>query len=401
MDGFSSLGDVLEALNRGDFILIVDDPNRENEGDLMIAAEKVTTEKMSFLLQHTSGVVCTAMDAASLKRLEIPLMVPESSDRFKTRFTISVDAAKGVTTGVSASDRGKTARLLADPESLPVDFVRPGHLFPLKATEGGVLKRTGHTEAAVDLTRLAGINPCCVIAEVVNPDYSIARLDDLRIFSRQYSIPITSIDELVRFRRKSEVLVKRISSSRLPTRFGEFIIHVYESLIDNVQHLAVVKGDVYEKQNVMVRVHSECLTGDILLSTRCDCGNQLESSLQIISNIGGGVVVYLRGQEGRGIGLGHKIQAYALQDLGLDTVEANLELGLLVDSREYGIGAQILADLGLTTIRLLTNNPAKYSGLSGFGLKIVERVALPVVLNDENTKYLETKKNKLGHWLNI
>lgn len=401
MSGFSSVGNVLDSLSNGEFVLVVDSPDRENEGDLIMASEMMTAEKMAFMLKHTGGVICVPMPQADLQRLDIPLMVPNSQDRFRTRFTVSVDAAVGTTTGISAADRALTARLLSQPDSIAGDFVRPGHLFPLEATEGGVLKRMGHTEAAVDLARLAGIRPCCVIGEVVNSDYSSARLDNLQILSRKYSIPLISIEDLVAFRRKSEVLVRHISSSRLPSRFGEFIVHVYESLLDGVQHMAVVRGEVYGRENIIVRVHSECLTGDIFSSMRCDCGTQLESSLRIIDQEGLGVMVYLRGQEGRGIGLGHKIKAYALQDEGFDTVDANLELGFVVDSREYGLGAQILADLGLTTIRLLTNNPAKYSGLEGFGLKIVERIALPISLNRENVKYLKTKKNRLGHWLDI
>lgn len=398
---FAEIEAAIEALARGEFVIVIDDADRENEGDLIIAAEKLTAEKMSFLLQHTSGVICTPMSSERLDGLHLPLMVSQNTESHRTAFTVSVDVREGTTTGISASDRAKTICALANPESVAEDFRRPGHIFPLRAKEGGVLKRAGHTEAAVDLARLAGLEPVGVLCEIVNDDYSMARLPQLIKFSQEYAIPLISIADLIRYRRKRENLVKRISTARLPTPFGEFVAMAYASTLDGVEHLALVKGDVAGERDVLVRVHSECLTGDIFGSARCDCGNQLQSALEKIAEEGKGVVVYLRGQEGRGIGLGHKLRAYTLQDGGLDTVEANEELGFPIDSREYGIGAQILADLGLSTIRLLTNNPSKYGGIAGYGLAIVERVPLPPVATKENLNYLKTKKLKLGHQFNV
>ena len=394
---FSEIEVAIDALAKGEFIIVVDDPDRENEGDLIIAAEKMTDEKMSFLLRHTSGVVCAPMSPEKLDALHLPLMVSQNNEAQRTAFTVSVDAWEGTTTGISVSDRTKTALALANPRSTGDDFRKPGHLFPLRAREGGVLKRAGHTEAAIDLMRMAELEPVGLLCEIVNPDYSMARLPELIELSVQHQIPLITIADLIRYRRKQEKLVKCGASARIPTSFGEFRAIAYESIIDGVEHLALVKGEVAGESNVLVRVHSECLTGDIFGSARCDCGNQLQSALEAISKNGSGVLIYLRGQEGRGIGLGHKLRAYTLQDGGLDTVEANEELGLPVDSREYGIGAQILADLGLSTIRLLTNNPSKYGGLAGYGLKIVERVSLPPLATKENLNYLKTKLEKLGH----
>ncbi len=396
-DSFSKIEEAIEAFNRGEFVIVVDDADRENEGDLFLAAEKMTEKKMSFLLQHTSGVVCVPMSSERLDQLHLPPMVNRNTESQRTSFAISVDAFEGTTTGISAADRAQTIVRLADPNSSADDFRRPGHVFPLLVKEGGVLKRAGHTEAACDLAMLAGLEPVSVLCEIVNPDYSMARLPELSVFAKKHHLPLISIADLIQYRRKREKLVKCVSKARIPTPFGEFCAFAYESMLDGVQHLALVRGDVAGERDLLVRVLSECLTGDIFGSARCDCGNQLQSALKAIADEEMGVVLYLRGQEGRGIGLGHKLRAYNLQDEGLDTVEANEKLGLPVDSREYGVGAQILADLGLSTIRLLTNNPSKYGGLKGYGLEIMERVSLPPVATKENLNYLKTKQKKLGH----
>lgn len=397
----NKIEEAVEAIARGEFVIVIDDADRENEGDLIIAAEKMTQEKMTFLLQNTSGVICAPMQAERLNALHLPPMVSHNTESHRTAFTISVDLLEGTTTGISASDRSKTIRALANPASSAGDFRRPGHIFPLQAREGGVLKRAGHTEASVDLALLADLEPVSVLCEIVNPDYSMARLPQLRILAKKWQIPLISIADLIRYRRNREKLVKCVSQARLPTPYGDFTAYAYESVLDGFQHLALVRGDVAGEQNVLVRVHSECLTGDIFGSARCDCGSQLQMALARVAKEGMGVVLYLRGQEGRGIGLGHKLRAYTLQDQGFDTVEANVELGLPIDSREYGIGAQILADLGLSTIRLLTNNPAKYGGLGGYGLSIVERVSLPPVATKDNIDYLRAKQQKLGHQIDL
>lgn len=397
----SEVEKAIQAIARGEYVVVLDDVDRENEGDLILAAEKMTPEKMTFLLKHTSGVVCVALEGSRLDALHLPLMVSQNTESQRTAFTVSVDLKKGTTTGISAEDRTKTVAALADSSLSAEDFCRPGHIFPLRAREGGVLKRAGHTEAAIDLARLAGLEPVGVLCEIVNHDFSMARKEQLVEFARVHGLPIISIADLIRYRRTQENLVKCVSKARLPTSFGEFTVYAYESILDGVQHVALVKGEVAGEKNVLVRVHSECLTGDIFSSARCDCGPQLHRALEKIAEEKLGVLVYLRGQEGRGIGLGHKLRAYNLQDAGLDTVEANLELGLPVDSREYGIGAQILADLGLSTIRLMTNNPAKYGGLTGFGLEVTERVPLPTQITEENINYLRTKQQKLGHLLNL
>lgn len=395
----NTIEEAIQAIQQGEMVVVMDDVDRENEGDLIIAAEKVTTEKLAFIVRHTSGVICMPMENSRLCELDLPQMVPMNTEVHRTAFTVSVDYCHGTTTGISAADRTATIQALISPETAPQDLTRPGHIFPLRAREGGVLKRAGHTEAAVDLARCAGLYPAGVICEIVNDDGSMARGKSLFSFAKEHGLKIITIADLVRYRRKTEKLVKCISQARLPTEAGEFTAHVYESLLDGIQHIALVKGDLAQAENVMVRVHSECLTGDIFASRRCDCGSQLHAALRRVQEEGAGVVVYLRGHEGRGIGLGHKMRAYQLQDNGKDTVEANLELGLPVDSREYGIGAQILADLGVSSMRLLTNNPAKYGGLQGFELTITERVPLISTPNEENQKYLETKKNKLGHLL--
>ncbi|WP_038500865.1 bifunctional 3,4-dihydroxy-2-butanone-4-phosphate synthase/GTP cyclohydrolase II [Chlamydia avium] len=397
---FDSIEQALEDIAEGKFVIVVDEADRENEGDLVIAGEKITVEKMTFLLQHTTGIVCAALDNDRLQQLDIPL-ISNNQCRYNTPFTLSVDAARGITTGVSAADRTRTVELLSSPHSRPEDFVRPGHFFPLASASGGVLKRAGHTEAALDLMRLSHMQPCGVLAELVNEDHTMMRLPQILEFARKHNFSVISVADLIAYRMLSERLIKLVSSARLPTEYGEFNIHVYESILDGVQHIALVKGDIRGKQDVLVRVHSECLTGDILGSSRCDCGKQLKLAMEFISREEQGVIVYLRGQEGRGIGLGHKVRAYALQDCGYDTVDANLELGFPVDSREYGVGAQILFDLGLTTIRLITHNPHKYYGLQGFGLKIVDRIALPIHMSEDNECYLRTKKERLGHWLDV
>jgi 3,4-dihydroxy 2-butanone 4-phosphate synthase/GTP cyclohydrolase II len=397
---FAPVDEVVAAFARGEIVVVVDDEDRENEGDLIMAAEFATPARTAFMVRHTSGVLCVSMPGERLDALELPLMVQSHTEMMGTAFTISVDA-KGVGTGISAEDRARTARVLADPTSTPDALHRPGHIFPLRARAGGVLARAGHTEAGVDLARLASVQPAALLAEVVNEDGSMARLPDLQIFAQEHGLLMTSIADLIEFRRHREKLVRPVSSARMPTAHGDFIAHVYESVLDGEQHLALVRGTVDPATPVLVRVHSECLTGDVFGSRRCDCGQQLDAALERIASEGAGVVLYLRGHEGRGIGLAHKLQAYALQEQGLDTVEANLALGLPVDTRNYGVGAQILADLGVGRLRLMTNNPAKYAGLEGYGLEIVERTPLVVHPGAENLRYLRTKQEKLGHLLEI
>ncbi len=398
---FTKVEQAIAAIGRGELVIVVDDADRENEGDLIAAAEKMTPETMAFMIRHTSGVICMPVEGERLDELRIPLMVADNTESQRTAFTVSVDSRHGVTTGISAADRATTVRAMLDPATTPQDLARPGHIFPLRYREGGVLNRAGHTEAAVDLARLAGLSPAGVLAEVVNDDGSMARGPDLVRFGEEHGLMIISIAHLIRFRRHREKLVRRISEARIPTRHGVFTAHVFESLLDGAEHLALVRGEIAGKENVLVRVHSECLTGDVFGSLRCDCGLQLDLALETIAADGEGVVVYLRGHEGRGMGLGNKLRAYSLQDQGRDTVEANVELGFHADSREYGIGAQILVDLGVTTMRLLTNNPAKRGGLEGYGLEIVERLPLHALPNDENIRYLRTKQEKLGHLLGI
>ncbi|HEX8928288.1 MAG TPA: bifunctional 3,4-dihydroxy-2-butanone-4-phosphate synthase/GTP cyclohydrolase II, partial [Actinomycetota bacterium] len=401
MSPFARIPDAVQAIKQGEMVLVVDDAYRENEGDLIMAAEAATPEKIGFFVRHTSGVIVMPMLGERLDRLELPLMVQHNTEKHRTAFTVSVDAAQGTTTGISASDRATTIRTLIDPETKPSDLLRPGHIFPLRYREGGVLKRAGHTEAGIDLVRLAGRYPAAVLCEVVNPDGSMARLPQLEAFAAEHDLKLISIADLIRYRRQSEKLVRRVAEARLPTQWGDFTAFAYESILDGEQHLALVKGEVAGKEDVLVRVHSECLTGDAFGSLRCDCGAQLEGALRRVAQAGEGVVVYLRGQEGRGIGLAHKLRAYSLQERGRDTVDANLELGLPVDDREYGIGSQILVDLGVTTMRLMTNNPAKYGGLDGYGLRIVERVPLETYPNPENLRYLRTKRERMGHLLEL
>jgi 3,4-dihydroxy 2-butanone 4-phosphate synthase/GTP cyclohydrolase II len=391
----------IEAIARGEMVIVVDSVDRENEGDLIIAAEKMTPEAMAFMIRHTSGVICMPVEGSRLDELRIPLMVAENTESQRTAFTVSVDAKRGTTTGISAGDRCATVHAILDERTRPEDLARPGHIFPLRYRDGGVLTRAGHTEASVDLARMARLRPAGVLAEVVNDDGSMARLPQLEAFAAEHDLQVISIADLVRYRRHREKLVRRVSEARIPTDYGDFTAYVFESLLDGTEHMAFVRGEVAGKDDVLVRVHSECLTGDVFGSMRCDCGLQLDLALRLIAEEGTGVVVYLRGHEGRGIGLGHKFRAYTLQDQGLDTVEANVELGFPPDSREYGIGAQILVDLGVTTMRVMTNNPDKYGGLDGYGLEIVERVPLHVLPNHENIRYLRTKQEKLGHLLEI
>ncbi len=390
--------DAVEALKKGEIIVVVDDEDRENEGDLIMAAEFVTSEKIAFFLNHTSGFICVPLLPERLEQLNLPLMVEHNTESQRTAFTVTVDYRHGTTTGISASDRASTIKALIDSSANPDDFARPGHILPLKYRIGGVLKRAGHTEATIDLLSIAGLEPAGVLCEVVSKDKrGMARLPELMKFSEENNLKIVSIADLVRYRRKNEKLVKQTAQATIPTSHGDFKCVVYESILDGEDHLAFVKGDIAEQESVLVRVHSECLTGDVFGSLKCDCGPQLEAAFKKISEEGSGVVVYLRGHEGRGIGIAHKIRAYSLQEKGRDTVDANLELGLPVDSREYGIGAQILVDLGVSKMRLMTNNPAKYGGLEGFGLDIVERVPLEVPPNPENIAYLRTKKERMGH----
>ena len=398
---FTRIENAIDAIARGEAVVVVDDANRENEGDLIIAAEKTTPETMAFMVRHTSGVICMPLEGTRLDELQLPMMVAENTTAYRTAFTVSVDAKRGTTTGISAADRTTTVHALIDPNTRPDDLARPGHIFPLRYREGGVLKRAGHTEAAVDLARLAGLSPAGVLAEVVNDDGTMSRLPELERFAAEHDLNLISIADLIRYRRHREKLVRRISEARIPTKYGEFTAYVFESLLDGTEHMAFVRGEVAGKSNVLVRVHSECLTGDVFGSIRCDCGLQLDLALERVAEEGEGVIVYLRGHEGRGIGLGHKLRAYTLQDQGRDTVEANVELGFPIDSREYGIGSQILVDLGITTMRVMTNNPAKYGGLEGYGLEIVERVPLRSRPTDENIAYLRAKQEKMGHLLEI
>jgi len=377
-------------------VIVVDDADRENEGDLIMAAEKATPAAINFMSKFGRGLICVPTTSERLKQLGVEEMVTQNRESFKTAFQVSVDAAKGITTGISAADRAATIRIMANPTAVPEDLVQPGHMFPLRARAGGVLQRAGHTEAVVDLVRLAGCRPVGVLCEILNDDGSMARLPQLRKFSKKHKLKICTIEELIKYRRQREKLVQKIEVVSMPTDYGDFDLHLYKSTTDGQHHLALVKGEVAGKANVLVRVHSECLTGDVFGSRRCDCGPQLQQAMRQVAEEGRGVILYMR-QEGRGIGLVPKILAYKLQETGLDTVEANLKLGYKMDLREYGIGAQILADLGLKTIRLLTNNPRKVVGLEGYGLEIVEQVPIRVKPNPHNEKYLKTKREKLGH----
>jgi len=395
---FDSIEECLEDIRQGRVIIVTDDEDRENEGDLVMAAEKVTPDSVNFMAMHGRGLICVPTTESRLRALGIGRMVQENRENFKTDFMVSVDARIGISTGISAYDRAHTIRILASPSSTPDDLVSPGHIFPLRAREGGVLQRAGHTEASIDLVKLAGLFPVVVICEILHEDGSMARLPELIKFKERFGLKICSIRDLIEYRRMREKLVAKEQEVNLPTVFGEFKLHLYRSLVDGQHHAALVMGNVSGKENVLVRVHSECLTGDVFGSQRCDCGEQLHDALQRIASEGEGVLVYMR-QEGRGIGFANKIHAYALQEKGLDTVEANEKLGFKPDLREYGLGAQILVDLGLHSIRLLTNNPKKVVGLEGFNLKIVEQIPIRAEPTPHNAKYLETKKKKLGHVL--
>ena len=392
-----NIEDALKDFAKGRPLVVVDDENRENEADLIQAAELTTTESIGFMVRHTSGVICVPMLDNDLVRLNVPPMTLFNEDLKQTAFTVSVDAATGISTGISAADRTKTIHILASDRSTANDLRRPGHIFPLRAVDGGVLRRAGHTEAAVDLAILASLKPVGVLCELVHDDGSMMRADDARRFADENNLLMISIADLIAYRRSNEKHVEKISSARLPTEYGEFTAYVYRSTIDGSEHMALVAGDIREGDEVLVRVHSECETGDIFGSLRCDCGPQLHAALTAISDAGKGVLVYMHGHEGRGIGLAKKLRAYQLQDQGMDTVEANLAQGLPVDARDYGTGAQILFDLGVRKMRLLTNNPAKRAGLVGFGLEIVDRVALRVPSNRHNEKYLATKRERMGH----
>jgi 3,4-dihydroxy 2-butanone 4-phosphate synthase / GTP cyclohydrolase II len=396
----SPIEEAIEEYQKGRFVIIVDDEGRENEGDLTIPAQFVDADAINFMARYGRGLICVAMSAERLDELRIPLMVGRNDSRFGTGFTISVEARCGVTTGISAADRACTVRVLADPDSRPEDLVMPGHMFPLRAREGGVLVRAGQTEATVDLCRLAGLQPAAVLCEIMRADGTMARLPHLKRFASRHNLKIISVNELISYRLRKDRLIERITETMLPTAYGHFRAVAYRSIIDPDEHLALVMGDITTPEPVLVRVHSQCVTGDVFGSLRCDCGEQIGQALQRIGEEGRGVLLYMR-QEGRGIGLHNKLRAYALQDEGMDTVEANVALGFPADRRDYGIGMQILADLGIREMRLLTNNPAKRAGLEGYGLKVVERVPIVVQPNAFNLRYLETKRTKLGHLLGI
>jgi 3,4-dihydroxy 2-butanone 4-phosphate synthase / GTP cyclohydrolase II len=397
---FNTIEEAKRDIAAGKMVVVLDDQDRENEGDIIMAAEKVTPDAVNFMITHAKGLVCVPMTEERLKKIDLRPMVTENTESMKTAFTVSVDASKkfGVTTGISPADRARTIEILINQNSKPSDLVKPGHIFPLKAMAGGVLRRAGHTEAAVDLATLAGLYPAGVICEIIKPSGSMARTPDLIKFARKYKLKIVTIADLIKYRIKRECLIEKVALTKLPTEFGDFTLHAYKDHLEGYNHLALVMGNIKKKNNVLVRVHSECLTGDVFGSCRCDCGEQLHRAMKMVADNGSGVILYMR-QEGRGIGLIGKLKAYELQDKGKDTVEANEALGFKADLRDYGIGAQILADLGLKNIKLITNNPRKIVGLEGYGLKVTERIPLEIIPNKHNIKYLRTKSKKLGHFL--
>jgi len=396
-----SIGQALEDVKAGRLIIIVDDEDRENEGDLMVAAEKVTPEIINFMTKHGRGLICLPLTHQRMEELDLPLMVSENTARFQTAFTVSIDAIEGVSTGISAYDRAKTVLTAIDPKTRPEDLARPGHVFPLQAREGGVLARAGQTEASVDLVRMAGMTPAGVICEIMNEDGTMSRMPQLEEFSKAFDIPILTVADLIRYRMKHETLVRKACEADLPTKYGHFRIVDFQDIIHSDHHVALVKGDLRKDEVTLVRAHSQCLTGDTFGSARCDCGDQLHRAMEMIEKEGRGVILYIMNHEGRGIGLTNKIRAYAIQDQGADTVEANCRLGFKPDQRDYGIGAQILVALGINKIRLMTNNPRKFIGLSGYGLEIIGRVPLEVEPSKENFRYLKTKKEKMGHILDL
>ena len=394
-----SVPEAVSCLKKGNMIIIVDDEDRENEGDLMIASEKVTPEAINFMSKHARGLICVSLTEDRSNELQLPLMVDKNTSRFETPFTISVDARHNITTGISAYDRAETIRCIIDAETRPNDLVKPGHIFPLRAKRGGVLIRAGQTEASLDLTRIAGLYPSGIICEIMKEDGAMARMPELIEFYEKFDVPIITVEEIIKYRVQKETLVEEVSEATLPSRWGTFIIKVFEDQIHQETHVALIKGDVSGDDPVLVRVHSQCLTGDAFGSLKCDCGNQLRRALEMIEREKRGILLYLINQEGRGIGLPGKIKAYKLQEHGLDTVEANLELGFDADQRDYGIGAQIIRSLGVKKLRLITNNPTKYIALSGYGLEIAERVSLEIEPNKESLRYMKTKKEKMGHLL--
>ncbi len=397
---FSTIEEAIDAIRAGRIVIVIDDEDRENEGDLTIAAEKITPEHVNFMARYGRGLICMPMTGERLDELEVPLMVDKNTAAYGTAFCVPIEAKEGTTTGISAGDRAATVRAAIDPRTRPSDLARPGHMFPLRARQGGVMVRAGQTEAAVDLARIAGLYPAGVICEIMNDDGTMARVPQLTRFARRHKLPLITIADLIKYRMRTERLVRRVATAELPTGHGGFRLFAYESLLDKETHLALVRGDIGDGTSVMVRVHSRCLTGDVFHSMRCDCGAQLDAAMTRIAAEGRGILLYLN-QEGRGIGLANKIRAYELQDQGLDTVEANERLGFKADQRDYGIGAQILGDLGVRTMRLLTNNPRKFVGLEGYGLSVVESLPLEIPVSDTTRRYLKTKKEKLGHKLSL